>query len=61
VLIPLWDERKMPIESKVSNSGVNSIKRLNNDAAVKAGKWIHYFGAECAQHAFGPFGWDRSG
>ena len=26
----------MPVECKVSNSSTNSVKRLNNDAAVKA-------------------------
>ena len=36
VLVGLWDTRLMPIECKVSNSATNSIKRLNNDAAVKA-------------------------
>ena len=35
----------MAIECKVSNSFVNSIKRLNNDAAVKAGVWRDEFGA----------------
>jgi hypothetical protein len=35
----------MPIECKVSNSSTNSVKRLNNDAAVKAGTWKHEFGA----------------
>ena len=34
----------MPIECKDSNSGTNSIKRLNNDAAVKAVHWIREFG-----------------
>ena len=34
----------MPIECKVSNSQVNSIKRLTNDAAVKARIWIEDLG-----------------
>jgi hypothetical protein len=34
----------MPIECKVSNSSTNSVKRLNNDAAVKAGSWRTDFG-----------------
>ena len=34
----------MPIECKVSNSAINSVKRLNNDAAAKASAWIDYFG-----------------
>ena len=43
-VIGLWDGRKMPLECKVSNSSTNSVKRLNNDAAVKAGIWIDEFG-----------------
>ncbi len=39
VLVGLWDRRVMPIECKVSNSFTNSIKRLNNDAAIKAEVW----------------------
>lgn len=34
----------MPIECKVSNSSTNSVKRLNNDAAVKASSWKVDFG-----------------
>jgi XamI restriction endonuclease len=37
--VRLWDGRLMPIECKVSNSGTNSYKRINNDAAIKASKW----------------------
>ena len=44
LVIGLYDERSMPVECKVSNSSVNSIKRLNNDAAVKAVRWIEEFG-----------------
>jgi len=44
ILIRLWDHRLMPIECKVSNSALNSVKRLNNDAAVKAGRWRTDFG-----------------
>jgi len=44
-VVGLYDTRKMPIECKVSNSGLNSIKRLNNDAAVKAGVWLDEFGS----------------
>ncbi len=43
-VVGLWDGRKMPIECKVSNSSTNSVKRLNNDAAAKAKKWIQEFG-----------------
>lgn len=43
-IIGLWDGRTMALECKVSNSATNSIKRLNNDAAVKAGTWRSEFG-----------------
>lgn len=43
-LVGLWDSRVMPIECKVSNSSTNSVKRLNNDAAVKAATWNKDFG-----------------
>jgi hypothetical protein len=43
-LIGLWDRRAMPVECKVSNSSTNSVKRLNNDAAVKAQTWRNDFG-----------------
>ena len=45
VVVRLYDTRLMPIECKVSNSSTNSVKRLNNDAAVKARYWIEKFGA----------------
>jgi len=44
VIVRLWDGRVLAIECKVSNSSVNSIKRLNNDAAAKAKDWIGKFG-----------------
>lgn len=44
LVVRLWDGRVMPIECKVSNSSTNSVKRLNNDAAVKAGVWLGEFG-----------------
>lgn len=44
LIVGLWDRRVMPIECKVSNSATNSIKRLNNDAAVKAETWRKDFG-----------------
>ena len=44
LVVRLWDDRVMPIECKVSNSAINSVKRLNNDAAVKAGIWRTDFG-----------------
>jgi hypothetical protein len=43
-IVGLMDRRKMPIECKVSNSELNSVKRLNNDAAVKAEVWLEDFG-----------------
>lgn len=43
--VRLFDGRLMPLECKVSNSSTNSIKRLNNDAAVKAKTWIAEFGS----------------
>jgi len=45
VLVGLWDDRKMPLECKVSNSATNSIKRLHNDARVKARTWIEEHGS----------------
>jgi hypothetical protein len=44
LIVGLWDHRVMPIECKVSNSSLNSIKRLNNDAAAKAEAWIKDLG-----------------
>jgi len=44
IVVRLWDGRIMPIECKVSNSELNSIKRLTNDAAVKARVWIDDLG-----------------
>ncbi len=44
VILRLNDTRLMPIECKVSNSATNSVKRLNNDAAVKADYWLKAFG-----------------
>ncbi len=43
-IVRLWDKRIMPIECKVSNSAINSVKRLNNDAAAKAEAWLKDFG-----------------
>lgn len=44
LLIGLWDRRRMAVECKVSNSQVNSFKRVNNEAAAKAEAWIQDFG-----------------
>lgn len=45
-VVGLGDRRVMAIECKVSNSAVNSVKRLNNDAAAKAESWFHDFGVK---------------
>jgi hypothetical protein len=42
--VRLYDGRLLPIECKVSNSSTNSVKRVNNDAQVKAGIWTREFG-----------------
>jgi len=44
IVVRLHDTRLMAIECKVSNSATNSVKRLNNDAAVKAEYWTKQFG-----------------
>lgn len=44
LIVGLWDSRVMPIECKVSNSSINSRKRLNMEAASKAERWIKDFG-----------------
>ncbi len=44
VVLRLHDTRLMALECKVSNSATNSVKRLNNDAAVKAEYWLNQFG-----------------
>lgn len=46
LIVRLWDGRTMPVECKVSNSSTNSVKRLNNDAAVKAKTWIQEWGTQ---------------
>lgn len=43
-VVRLWDRRIMAVECKVSNSAINSVKRLNNDAAAKAEAWRRDFG-----------------
>ena len=44
-IVRLWDHRMMLIECKVSNSAVNSFKRVNHEAVGKAEKWQRDFGA----------------
>lgn len=46
IVVGLWDDRVLAIECKVSNSKVNSVKRIKNDAAVKARSWIQEFGTQ---------------
>ncbi len=43
-LVRLWDHRVLALECKVSNSYLNSVKRLKNDAAAKAEVWRRDFG-----------------
>ena len=44
LIIRLFDRRAMPIECKVSNSAVNSFKRIHHEATGKARAWIAHFG-----------------
>ena len=44
IVARLYDGRVMPLECKVSNSAVNSFKRINHEAAGKARDWIAGFG-----------------
>jgi len=46
IVVGLWDDRVLAIECKVSNSRLNSVKRIKNDAAVKAKLWIQEFGTQ---------------
>lgn len=44
IVVGLWDDRVLCIECKVSNSTINSYKRIKGDAAAKAGRWLQKFG-----------------
>ena len=44
VVVRLHDRRVLALECKASNSEVNSVKRLNREAAGKAAAWIAAFG-----------------
>ncbi len=46
IIVRLHDRRVLAIECKVSNSEINSIKRLRNDAAAKAEVWLKEFGTQ---------------
>jgi hypothetical protein len=41
----IWDGRTLGIECKVSNSAINSVKRLNGDAGSKAASWLSDLGS----------------
>lgn len=51
VVIGLHDGRIMCLECKVSNSEVNSYKRLNHEAVDKVKKWNEAFGKQCVSGA----------
>lgn len=44
IVVRMFDGRLLLIECKVSNSAVNSVKRVNNDAGAKAAAWIQRLG-----------------
>ena len=44
LVVRLPDSRVLPVECKVSNSAVNSFKRVNHEAAGKARAWIDKYG-----------------
>lgn len=45
IIAGLWDQRTLAIECKVSNSALNSVKRVNREAAAKATAWTLKFGS----------------
>ena len=45
VVVRVRDSRVMPIECKVSNSAVNSYKRIVHDTGGKAATWYRELGA----------------
>jgi hypothetical protein len=44
LVVRLPDRRYLAIECKVSNSAVNSFKRVNHEALGKARQWVNKFG-----------------
>jgi len=44
VIARVWDDRMLAVECKVSNSEVNSYKRLNHDTLAKVHGWNKAFG-----------------
>lgn len=51
VVFGLFDGRIMCLECKVSNSEVNSYKRLNHEVVDKVAKWKEAFGKQCVSGA----------
>ena len=51
IVLGLYDSRIMCLECKVSNSEVNSYKRLNHEAVDKVKKWSGAFGRQCVSGA----------
>lgn len=51
VVFGLFDGRIMCLECKVSNSEVNSYKRLNHEVVDKVAKWREAFGKQCVTGA----------
>lgn len=51
VVFGLFDGRIMCLECKVSNSEVNSYKRLNHEVVDKVAKWKEAFGRQCVSGA----------
>lgn len=51
IVLGLFDGRIMCLECKVSNSEVNSFKRLNHEAVDKVFKWRAAFGEQCVSGA----------
>src|SRR5713101_3866221 len=45
LVVRLPDRRYMAIECKVSNSAVNSFKRVNHEALGEARRWVAQFGS----------------
>lgn len=62
VVVGLGDNRFMCVECKVSNSAVNSYKRLNHETVEKANHWYHTLGTSgvvCAGLLSGVFSTDN--
>ena len=49
--VRLLDGRLLAIECKVSNSAINSVKRLNRETAGKAGQWRDGYGKQVVSAA----------